>query len=69
MSKKLLGRLAFVPALVAAGMGAAQAAVPTVVTDGITTAQTDIATLLGSLTAAGIAIWVATVIYNRFRVK
>lgn len=69
MSNKLMARLALVPAFVASGMGAAHAALPTAVTEGITTAQADIISLLGALTAAGIAVWVVTVIYNRFRVK
>lgn len=69
MKKALMLRLAAVQAAALAASGAAHAALPTEVTTGITTAQTDIVAMLGALTAAGIAIWVVAVIYNKFRVK
>jgi hypothetical protein len=53
----------------AAAINSAFAALPTAVTEGITTAQTDLIALLAALTAAGIAVWVARVIYNKFRVR
>jgi len=46
-----------------------QAAVPESVTAAITTAQTDLLSLLAALTAAGVAIWVGRVIYNKFKVR
>jgi hypothetical protein len=52
-----------------ASINSAFAALPEAVTTGITTAQTDLLALLAALTAAGIAVWVGKVIYNRFRVK
>lgn len=45
------------------------AALPTSVTDAITTTQTDLLALLAALTVAGAAIWVGRMIYNYFRVK
>jgi hypothetical protein len=48
---------------------AAHAALPTGVTTAIETAETDLTGLLATLTAAGVVVWVAAVIYARFRVK
>lgn len=58
--------------LVAAGVMTAQqahAALDAAVTTAITTAQTDLLALFSALTAAGVAIWVGRMIYNKFRVK
>lgn len=49
--------------------GAAMAEVPAEVTAAIASAKTDLLSLLAGLTAAGVAIWVGSVLYNRFRVK
>lgn len=57
----------FAPVLVA--MGSAHAALPEGVTTAITTAQTDLLALFSALTAAGVAIWVGRVIYNKFKVR
>jgi len=53
------------------GMSAqsAHAALDAAVTTAITTAQTDVLALLTALTAAGVAIWVGRIIYNKFRVR
>lgn len=56
-------------AVAALSTGAAMAEVPAEVTAAIASAKTDVLTMLGGLTAAGVAIWVGTVLYNRFRVK
>lgn len=69
MSKKFATRLMAVPAFVAATAAPAMAALSTEVTTGIETAKGDLTTLLGTLTAAGIAVFVAAVIYRRFKVK
>jgi len=53
----------------ASAFGAAHAALPEGVTTAITGAQTDLLALFGALTAAGVAIWVGRVIYNKFKVK
>ena len=47
----------------------AQAALAVAVTSAITTAQTDLLALLSALTAAGVVVWVARLIYARFRVR
>lgn len=47
----------------------AMAALDPAVTAAITTAQGDIISLLVALTTAGAAIWVATMIYRRFKVR
>lgn len=49
--------------------GAAHAELPAAVTTAITGAQTDLLALFAALTAAGVAIWVGRIIYNKFRVK
>lgn len=67
MSKKLVSRLALIPAFVAAG--SANAALDTEVTTAITTAQTDLIALYGALTAAGVVVWVARLIYRHFKVR
>lgn len=48
---------------------AAHAALPADVTTAITTAETDIVALITALTSAGVVVWVASVIYGRFRVR
>lgn len=48
-------------------VGAANAALDTAVTTAITTAQTDLLSLFSALTAAGVAIWVGKLIYNKFK--
>lgn len=53
----------------AASFGAAHAALPEGVTTAITTAQTDMVALFAALTATGVVIWVARVIYNKFKVR
>lgn len=55
--------------LAALSTGAAFAEVPAEVTAAIASAKTDLLSLLAGLTAAGVAIWVGSVLYNRFRVK
>lgn len=47
----------------------AAAELPTAVTTAITGAQTDLLALFAALTAAGVAIWVGRIIYNKFRVR
>jgi len=69
MKKALMARLGIVQAAALAAAGSAHAELATVVTGGITTSQTDLVALFGALTAAGIAVWVARVVYNHFRVK
>ncbi len=65
--KKLL---AFAPVAAVAALGqSAHAALPTEVTTAITNAQADLIALFGALTAAGVAIWLARVIYRKFSVK
>lgn len=56
-------------AVAALSTGAAMAEVPAEVTAAIASAKTDLLSLLAGLTAAGVAIWVGSVLYNRFRVK
>lgn len=48
---------------------AANAALSTEVTTAITTAQGDLIALFGALTTAGVAIWVARLIYRKFAVR
>lgn len=60
--------------LVSAGLAGlanlpAHAALDAAISTAITGAQTDLLSLMGALTAAGVAIWVGRVIYNHFRVK
>ena len=64
-------RRAVVLALMAGGMSLQQAhaALDAAVTTAITTAQTDLLALLSALTAAGVVVWVARLIYARFRFK
>lgn len=45
------------------------AALDAAVTTAIDTAETDVLALLTALTAAGVAIWVGRIIYNKFRVR
>jgi hypothetical protein len=52
-----------------AASSAVHAALPAGVTTAIETAETDLTLLYTTLTAAGVVIWVAAVIYGRFRVK
>jgi len=58
-----------------AGVGAlvlvqrANAAIDAAVTTAITGAQTDLLALTATLTGAGVAIWVALLIYHRFKPK
>lgn len=47
----------------------AAAALDPSITAAIATAQADIISLLVALTTAGAAIWVATMIYRRFKVR
>jgi hypothetical protein len=54
-------------ALLAGVVGSANAALDAAVTTAITTAQTDMLALFGALTAAGVAIWVGKLIYNKFK--
>ena len=53
--------------LLAGFVGSANAALDAAVTAAITTAQTDLLALFSALTAAGVAIWVGKLIYNRFK--
>ena len=69
MVKKLVSRLALVPAVVMAGAGSAHAALDAAVSTGITTAQTDLLALLSALTSAGIAVFVGRVIYRYFKLR
>jgi hypothetical protein len=63
-----MNKIVLVGAAFSAGlMGAANAALSAGVTDAITTAQTDLLSLFGALTAAGVAIWVGKLIYNKFK--
>lgn len=54
--------LALVPNLAHAALDAA-------VTTAVTDAKTDLLTLISALTVAGVAIWVGSLIYRRFKVK
>lgn len=45
------------------------AAIDAAVTTAITGAQTDLLSLTATLTGVGVAIWVAMLIYNRFKAK
>lgn len=62
---------------VGAGIGAAtllatqqaHAALAEGVTDGITAAQTDLVALYTALTAAGVVIFVARIVYRKFTVR
>jgi hypothetical protein len=67
----LVARKVAVASMVAGGMTAMQAhaALDAAVTTAITAAQTDLLALLGALTAAGLAIWVASLIYRKFKPK
>jgi len=69
LSSKMRGLV--VTALVGMGMTSQQAfaAVDSAVTTAITAAQTDLLAVLAALTTAGAAIWVARLIYNKFRVR
>lgn len=60
---------ALVPVAVLAVSQSAHAALSTEVTSAITTAQGDMIALFGALTTAGVAIWVARLIYRKFAVK
>ncbi len=63
-------KLAFVLAPVAAVLSqGAHAALSTEVTTAITTAQGDLIALFAALTTAGVAIWVARLIYRKFAVR
>ena len=64
--RAVLGSLVALGALTAQQ---AHAALDSAVTTAITAAQTDLLALLAALTTAGVAIWVARLIYNKFRVK
>ncbi len=50
-------------------MGQAHAALPTEVTTAITGAQTDMLALYTALTTAGAALFIAGLIYRRFKLK
>lgn len=69
MKKSVALRLSAIPAFVVATSGAAHAALPTEVTTAITTAQTDLLSLMSALTLAGVAIWIGRLIYNKFKVR
>ena len=69
MNKFTSAKLAIVAAVVAVASIPAHAALDAAVTTAITTAQTDLLALLSALTAAGVVVWVARLIYARFRVK
>ncbi len=69
MNKSLALRLLAIPSAVAASMGTAMAALPTEVTTAITNAQTDMTALYSALTTAGAALFVAGLIYRRFKLK
>jgi len=59
-------------ALGAAGLtvaGASHAALDAAVTTAVTTAQADLLALYSALTAAGVVIWVARMIYRHFKVR
>lgn len=47
----------------------ANAELATAVTAGITAAQTDLTALYGALTTAGVAVFVAAIIYRKFRLR
>ncbi len=64
-----MNKLALVLAPVAVLASQAHAALPEAVTTGITTASGDLVALFGALTTAGIAVFVARVIYNKFKVR
>lgn len=66
---KLVARPAAASALLLSLLGSAHAALPAGVETAIEGVQTDLLALLAALTTAGIAIWVGTVIYRRFKVK
>lgn len=68
---KKFNRTALVAALAGVGMASQQAhaALDAAVSTAITSAQTDLLAVLAALTTAGAAIWVARLIYNKFRVK
>ena len=69
MNKFTSAKLAIVLLAVMAMTVPAQAALAVAVTSAITTAQTDLLALLSALTAAGVVVWVARLIYARFRVR
>lgn len=69
MNRKTLRHLALIPAAVTAAMGSAHAALDAAVTSAIDTAKTDLLSLYGTLMAAGVAIWVAVLIYRKFKPK
>lgn len=48
---------------------ASHAALDTAVTTAISSAQTDLLSLMTALTTAGAAIWVGRLIYNKFKVR
>ncbi len=62
-------KLSLILAPVAVLASQAHAALPSEVTTAITNAQTDLIALFAALTAAGVAIWLARVIYRKFSVK
>ncbi len=62
-------KLSLILAPVAVLASQAHAALPEAVTAGITTASGDLVALFGALTTAGIAVFVARVIYNKFKVR
>lgn len=68
MNRYKLARLSLIPAAVLAS-GSAFAELPAAVTTAITGAQTDLVALFAALIAAGVAIWVSRIIYNKFKVK
>ena len=57
MTKKIVLRLAAIPAFVVATSGAANAALDPAVATAITAYQTDATTAIGLVMAAGVVIW------------
>lgn len=67
--RKLKNALAVAVTLGLITMQQAHAALDAAVTTGITDAKTDILALLSALTAAGIGVFVARVIYRYFKLR
>lgn len=57
MKKSLLAKLAVVQSAALIAAGNAHAALPTNVSDAVTTYQTDATTAIGLIMAAGVTIW------------